>query len=172
MVDPSVWGPPMWRTLHFIALGYPANPTPQVTAQYKAFFEAFGAVIPCQVCAVNYARHLREVPIDAFIHDSEKQHPLFEWSVHLHNTVNAENNKPFVSVQQALAMYATGGGGGGGGGRGGREEQGASPCTKSFADADLVTTIAFGVMCAVVAAGVVYLWMRRKGGGGGGGGRR
>ncbi len=99
----------MWRSIHYIALGYPDNPSPEVRASYKEFFMRFGEVIPCKTCAVNYTRHLQELPIDEYLGGalSGTKDPLFVWSVHLHNTVNAENGKPILSLDQAYRMYTS-----------------------------------------------------------------
>ena len=88
-IDPTVWGPSVWRALHLIALGYPPSPTDEDIRSYGAFFSALAAVIPCDSCSVNYRRHLIELPIEPFLVDGR----LFEWTVRLHSLVNAELGK-------------------------------------------------------------------------------
>lgn len=102
MEAPEVWGPILWRAVHLVALGYPDDPSATDVANYKQFFGAFGSVLPCPKCAYNYARHLQELPIDDFLTGGHRR--LFEWSVHLHNIVNAEKGKPIMSVDSAYAM--------------------------------------------------------------------
>lgn len=91
----------MWQMLHYIAIGYPDEPDFATRGAYRSFFVNLGAVLPCHVCAENYARHLSELPIDAYLDGGSKR--LFEWTVLLHNIVNVENGKP--PVQDIDALY-------------------------------------------------------------------
>lgn len=103
-ITPSVWGPSLWRGIHFIALGYPENPTEESIQSYGDFFvEALPKVIPCKTCADNYIRHLRELPITPYLYSGGK-HRLFEWTVEMHNIVNKELGKtdPIWTTERAL----------------------------------------------------------------------
>lgn len=102
MIDPSVWGPLLWKTIHIVALAYPARPTPDDVLAYRAFFVALGDVIPCCKCRDNYKRHLQELPIDAGLAGRDD---LFAWTVSLHNIVNAETGKPQFPTQDAQARF-------------------------------------------------------------------
>jgi hypothetical protein len=92
----------MWATIHFIALGFPESPT---VAQRAAFTDLFDRVlpmvIPCNECATNYRRHLRELGGMSF-RRFDSASSLFEWTVALHNKVNAELGKPLLSPAEAL----------------------------------------------------------------------
>ena len=92
----EVWGPALWRAIHFIALGYPTVPTEADAAAYRAFFESLDKVIPCEVCANNYRRHFAEIPIDGFLLGGRGNgsQTLFDWTVELHNVVDRELGKP------------------------------------------------------------------------------
>lgn len=100
MVAPTVWGPPLWKSLHFIALGYPSMPTDEDRQAYGAFFANLHAVIPCVACAVNYRRHLDELPVEEHLDGPAE---LFAWTVALHNMVNIEKDAPAWTVAQARA---------------------------------------------------------------------
>jgi hypothetical protein len=104
----EVWGPALWRAIHFIALGYPSVPSEADAIAYRTFFENLGKVIPCEVCAGNYRRHFEELPIDGFLLGDRGNaygrvgedggvdvggHTLFDWTVQLHNIVDAELGK-------------------------------------------------------------------------------
>lgn len=101
-IDPSVWGPPFWKTLHFIALGYPDNATNFQREKFRIFFDdILPFLIPCSACRQNYRRHLRELSSQASSRfDSARS--LFEWTVALHNLVNREKNAPLLTPDQAL----------------------------------------------------------------------
>lgn len=101
-MQPTVWGPYFWTTLHVVALGYPDNPGPLERQVYKEFYANFGNVIPCQRCSVNYNRHLDEMPIDGYL---GSRNSLFEWTVRFHNIVNGELGKPLMPLERAWDMY-------------------------------------------------------------------
>jgi hypothetical protein len=84
------WGHHTWHAIHYVAMGYPATPSPDERAAYRAFFLGLGPVLPCKLCSANYVRHLQELPIDTHL-DSDRQ--LFGWTVQLHNIVNRSLGK-------------------------------------------------------------------------------
>jgi hypothetical protein len=96
---PPVWGPSLWRAIHLVALGFPADAeaTPEQRQAYRAFFENLHYVIPCNTCAVNYQTHLKHdmprIPLDR-VPGVETQPRLFAWTVELHNVVNRSLGKP------------------------------------------------------------------------------
>ena len=90
-VPPSAWGPQVWRAIHLIALGCPPSLDASTAEAYRAFFTHLPDVLPCPSCAANYRRHLLELPIEPYLVSGEK---LFEWTVRLHNIVNAELRRP------------------------------------------------------------------------------
>ena len=102
MVEPGIWGPALWKAIHYVALGYPAEPTDEQKRKYLDFFVGFGDVIPCGKCRENYKRHLLEVPLDL-----QSRETLFAWTVAVHNIVNRENSKPELSTDAAMDMYVS-----------------------------------------------------------------
>ncbi len=90
-VPPTAWGPSLWRAIHLVALGCPRELDAAAAAEYRAFFTHLPGVLPCASCAANYRRHLLELPIEPYLASGEK---LFEWTVRLHNVVNAELRRP------------------------------------------------------------------------------
>lgn len=101
-MDPSIWGACLWKALHFIAIGYPKDPTFQDVTAYKEFFENLWKVLPCNSCSVNYRRHLKEIPLDGYLLNN---HKLFEWTYLIHNKVNEELNKPLMKWKDAVNHY-------------------------------------------------------------------
>jgi hypothetical protein len=96
---PSVWGPSVWRAIHFIALGFPDenDVTPMQREAYKMFFQNLDAVLPCASCAENYREHLKHdvppVPVQSPPDGSATRDALFAWTVMLHNTVSKSLGK-------------------------------------------------------------------------------
>lgn len=105
-MQPSLWGPHLWRSIHYIALGFPDEADELVRANYKEFYVNFWKMLPCLKCSVNYKRHLKELPsIDLFLGSRDD---LFAWTVALHNTVNLELGKPKMTVDDAKILYTNG----------------------------------------------------------------
>jgi hypothetical protein len=101
-MQPELWGRHLWKSIHYIALGYPNYPTEIEAQNYMNFYLDFWKVIPCQKCAINYKKHIEELPIDNFL---KNKMTLFEWTVKLHNIVNKSLNKPELSTVEALKIY-------------------------------------------------------------------
>ena len=102
--DPRVWGPDVWRALHYIALGYPDDPSPDQQAAYRAFFTALGPVLPCASCATNYQQHLRDLPVEPALQKGGRA--LFEWTVALHNLVNQHSRRGDGTARRPLTPDA------------------------------------------------------------------
>ncbi len=102
MIDKNIWGSHLWYSIHFIALGYPKNPSNADKTNYKNFYENLVNVIPCADCAEHLKENLKSIPIDNFLNTREK---LFEWTVLLHNQVNKLLNRREWSIQEAHALY-------------------------------------------------------------------
>lgn len=102
----DIWGRPMWKSIHHIALFYPDAPDATIRKEYRTFFMNLGPVLPCYVCSQNYARHMTEIPIDDYLSSRDR---LFEWTVLLHNIVNKETGKRQISLEEARRIYTNDG---------------------------------------------------------------
>jgi hypothetical protein len=105
-IRPSVWGPCTWSMIHYVALAYPTVPDHQQQQDYKSFVESLQKVLPCQKCRDHMAVHLRETPVAVPL--SKGKYPFFDWTVDLHNRVNADCGKPAYDPQVARAIYEHG----------------------------------------------------------------
>ena len=61
-MDPKIWGPYFWFTLHTITLSYPDKPSYEKKRQYNDFFIGIQNVIPCPKCQEHYKNHLSLIP--------------------------------------------------------------------------------------------------------------
>jgi hypothetical protein len=105
LITPDIWGPHAWKFLHYVTLGYPANPTQEQKEEYKKFFMALATVLPCSVCANHFAENYRKAPLtDVILSDREK---LVRWLIDFHNIVNAKKNKPILSYEEAIKQINT-----------------------------------------------------------------
>ena len=49
----SVWGPPMWHSLHTISFNYPVKPSREDKENYYNYFKNLRFVLPCKYCRDN-----------------------------------------------------------------------------------------------------------------------
>ena len=96
-MDPDIWGPPLWKSIHYIALNF----NPENISYYRVFFENLWALLPCSLCSEHYRKNYIEIPIDF-----TNRYKLFEWTVKMHNKVNKLNHKPEYTYEQALKIYS------------------------------------------------------------------
>ena len=101
-IPPSTWGPFFWHTMHLVALGYPTNPTYAEKRAAKEFYESFVHLIPCPLCKMHYADHLKNHPITPSL---DTRNDLFDWTVMIHNLVNKDLGKPEYTAQDSIAFY-------------------------------------------------------------------
>lgn len=101
-LGPDVWGPHGWKFIHFVALGYPKNPTQEDKENYKTFFKALPNVLPCSVCKVHFDQNVINNPLtDDILQDRIK---LLNWTIDLHNEVNKINNKKIINYNEGLNL--------------------------------------------------------------------
>lgn len=101
-MQPSVWGKHIWATIHYVALGFPDNPSNVDKHRYSLFYESIGAVLPCQKCAINFQKHFKELPLAPYL-TGPKQ--LFAWTVEFHNIVNKSLGHREWTVEEAYPYY-------------------------------------------------------------------
>jgi hypothetical protein len=95
--NPILWGSQAWHFIHFVAISYPENPTKQDKVKYNKFFQSIGDVLPCPTCGKNFQEKIKKYPPNL-----ESRQKLFEWTVDIHNAVNAENGKKIISYETAF----------------------------------------------------------------------
>jgi FAD-linked sulfhydryl oxidase len=104
-MEPSLWGPKCWYTLHSIALNYPDKPTQEDQNNYRTFFKNLGNVLPCDNCKIHYSQNLVEEELNSALISKKA---LFNWTVSLHNKVNKMNGKKEYSYEEALESLENG----------------------------------------------------------------
>ena len=52
-IKPDLWGPHLWRFLHYLSLSYPSNPTDEEKEIMLNFIESLQEVLPCEKCRYN-----------------------------------------------------------------------------------------------------------------------
>ena len=102
--NPTIWGPPLWFTLHNTAIKYPVIASPLYSSNMKNFINSIPYILPCEKCkvhAINYIDTIKN-ELDYICNGREN---LFKFFVDFHNSVNKRNNKKEISYEEAYKIY-------------------------------------------------------------------
>jgi hypothetical protein len=102
-LDPNIWGPHFWTTLHYIASAYDDNPNPSVKMAMKTFIRSIPTLLPCKECPDHAFDYIKKANLDSAVSNRSQ---LFAFFVHFHNAVNIRLGKPTLSLQNAINMYS------------------------------------------------------------------
>ena len=101
-MDPKIWGPKLWFSLHTMTFNYPENPTEIDKRNYYDFFINLKNVIPCAKCSQHYGEHLENNPLSPNL---DKKELFVKWLIDLHNDVNKSLNKRLYSYDEVIKIY-------------------------------------------------------------------
>jgi hypothetical protein len=82
----SVWGPPLWHTLHTISFNYPVKPNKEDIENYYSFFKNLQYILPCKYCRINLKKNLKTVRLNKKVF--KNRDTLSKWVYNLHENVN------------------------------------------------------------------------------------
>ena len=103
--DPERIGTGLWISIHLKAKHAIDEKSKE---EFIDYMYLLGAEFPCGKCRGHLQEYLRDHPFEPYMNlVDEKGHPigLQKWSWQFHNAVNLRLHKPFVSWQNALAMF-------------------------------------------------------------------
>lgn len=100
----SIFGPPIWYSLHMISFNYPVKPTEQDKKNYMNFLLSFEHTLPCVYCRTNFQANLKKAN---FSIASMKNRDSFSRFVYkLHNCVNEMLGKKVqISYEEVRDRY-------------------------------------------------------------------
>lgn len=185
-ITPSVWGEPMWRTMHVVALGLPRGASEGQRDAYVAFYESLRTVIPCSTCASEYSAIMDSSSPSLREAVSRGADDLFLWTVDVHNRVAERLGKPVMTPEFVREEYlfqggpetarqATGGAPHAGETRGHAGDGGGRATDAPWSDATFARhAVNPAIVCAaaVAAIGLVVLVLRHAAAAGTGAGAR
>ena len=102
-INPLLWGPHLWKFMHYLTLSYPDNPSEEEKQKYKNFFMMIGEYLPCEKCRVHYKEHKKSFPLTDEILDTRTG--LIKWLFDLHNIVNQSTGKPAITYDDFTDIY-------------------------------------------------------------------
>jgi hypothetical protein len=82
----SVFGPPLWHTLHIISFNYPVKPTSDDIKNYTNFLMSFEFTLPCIYCRTNFKKNISRAKFTPSVMNSRDSFSRFIYK--LHNCVN------------------------------------------------------------------------------------
>ena len=101
-MDPNIWGPKFWFSLHSVSFTYPFSPDTKDKERYKTFFGLLEHLLPCVLCRKNYSKNIQNYPIEGHL---ESRRSLAYWVMDIHNMVNVENGKPSMTREEMLENF-------------------------------------------------------------------
>ena len=101
-MDPNIWGPRLWFSIHSMSFTYQFYPTDKDKEIYKNYYKSLEHTLPCGLCRNNYKKHIEMFPIEPHLENRKK---LTNWCIDMHNMVNIENKKPTLSYGEVLDIY-------------------------------------------------------------------
>jgi len=134
-IDPKVWGPSTWATLHFLALKADAF---QEHDSFQKYVEILSTLLPCESCRNDFQMWLK-------VHPTPSVGSTFEWTVDLHNHVNKKLGKGLLSYAEARSAWAS--------------DLCSYKCSISKEPTNLSTNLIILTSLVVILA--VFVWFRR-----------
>ena len=55
-MDPNIWGPRLWFSIHSMSFTYPFYPTDKDKEIYKNYYKLLEHTLPCGLCRNNYKK--------------------------------------------------------------------------------------------------------------------
>jgi hypothetical protein len=104
-IDPTIWGPHLWKFMHYFTLSYPEEPTEEDKDNLYNFFNTIQTVLPCEKCRYNFKSHLEKTPLTEEILSNNIN--VIRWLFDIHNEVNKTTNKPVLSYDDFIKIYST-----------------------------------------------------------------
>ena len=104
--SPSVFGPPMWFSLHTGSANLPKILSPISAKRLKNFVDGIPEMASCSSCS-DHSRGYIEKNKDR-IENFKYGDDVFKFYVDFHNYVNERLGKPIMSYETASKMYRDG----------------------------------------------------------------
>lgn len=98
-VEPSVWGPPVWRNIHKLAATAVST---RERLRFKQVMHDYQRSLPCPTCRKHLVAIMKEMPVDKSLDSPES---LLRWTWRLHNDVNLRLGKGTVSIESCFDMH-------------------------------------------------------------------
>lgn len=102
-IHPDLWGPGVWKFLHYVAFSYPESPLDEDKENIKQFLLYLGKILPCEKCRNHFKGHIANRPLTNDILNS--RYNFIKWTIDLHNDVNRMNKKKELTFDEVVDIY-------------------------------------------------------------------
>ena len=102
VLDPEVWGPYYWFTLHTIALSYPQHPNEVTKKKYYDFIQNLPLFIPVQQIGDGFSKFLDNYPVTPYL---DSRASFTKWMHFIHNKINNSLRLPELTMEESMAAY-------------------------------------------------------------------
>ena len=104
-INPGVWGPIFWDTLHFTAFGYPNDANELDRNSYKNFIINFVKVLPCDKCSKDAINHINLISDFEWIKILKDRDSFIKWTWDFHDTVNKKLGKSSPKLDTFIDQF-------------------------------------------------------------------
>lgn len=101
-INPKLWGPYFWHTIHFVAYGYPKDPNSEDKEVYFSFYEYIMKVLPCDKCTKSAQEIFKKSNLKDFLNSRDE---LIKWSHLFHKSVNNELGKDSPTLEEFMHNF-------------------------------------------------------------------
>lgn len=101
-INPQLWGPYFWETIHFTAYGYPENPTDLDKKTYRDFYDNMMKILPCDKCTQSAQTLFEKINIDDFL---DSKNNLIKWTYLFHKGVNDKLDKDSPTLEEFMNNF-------------------------------------------------------------------
>ena len=102
IMNPDVWGPPFWFTLHTISMKYPLHPNTVTKKKYYEFITNLPLFLPHPEIGNHFAVLLDEYPVEPYL---SSRMSFIRWVHFIHNKINGYLGKKELTFYDFLNSY-------------------------------------------------------------------
>ena len=103
----SVWGAPLWHSLHTMSFNYPTNPTQEDKKHYRDFVLSLQWVLPCKYCRENLKTNFKSLPLT--MAEMKNRETFSRYMYELHELVNRmlkkKSNLTYCDVRERYEHF-------------------------------------------------------------------
>ena len=103
----TVWGPPMWHTLHAISFNYPAKPTIKEKRHYRDYILQLKYVLPCGKCRNNLRKNFKQLPLTMKHMKSRETFSRYIYELHelVNDMLGKTSNLSYEDIQKRYEHF-------------------------------------------------------------------
>ena len=101
-MNPSVWAPPFWFTLHTLSMTYPLHPNTVTKKKYYELIANIPLFLPHRNIGNQFAKLLDEYPVEPYL---SSRFSFMKWVHFIHNKMNVYLGKKEITFYDFLNSY-------------------------------------------------------------------